>query len=63
MQQMLVIFLTVEDGAVTVDWVVLCAAIIGLGMIVLAPIAFTVDNRAQNIGDFIANVDTGYGKN
>jgi hypothetical protein len=32
-------FVTQEDGAITVDWVVLTAAIIGLGLAVIAVIA------------------------
>jgi hypothetical protein len=63
MQQMLMMFWTVEDGAVTVDWVVLCAAVIGVGMLVLTPIAFSADSSAQKISESIANLDSGYGKN
>ncbi|MFT5000772.1 MAG: Flp pilus assembly pilin Flp [Planctomycetota bacterium] len=40
-----------ESGAVTVDWVVLTAAIVGLGIAVLA----TVSN---GVGDLAADVDT-----
>ena len=32
-------FLLSEDGAVTVDWVVLTAAIIGLGLVVITTVA------------------------
>ena len=49
-----------ESGAVTVDWVVLTAAIVGLGMIVLVPIAFTTDSSAQGISDYISNINVGY---
>lgn len=54
-------FLTVEDGAVTVDWVVLTAAIVGMGMIVLAPIAFETDNVSQDVATYISDVPVGYG--
>lgn len=54
------ILLRDEDGAVTVDWVVLSAAIIGLGMIVLAPIAFTTDSVAVEVSEYIAGVPVGY---
>ncbi|MBE0552483.1 MAG: hypothetical protein IH625_02210 [Rhodobacteraceae bacterium] len=54
------ILLRDEDGAVTVDWVVLSAAIIGLGMLVLAPIAFTTDSVAVEVSGYIANVPVGY---
>lgn len=54
------ILLRDEDGAVTVDWVVLSAALIGLGMLVLAPIAFTTDSVAVEVSGYIANVPVGY---
>jgi hypothetical protein len=56
-------FLTSEDGAVTVDWVVLCAAVIGLGMIVLTPVAFSADSSGTKVADYIADLNTGYGNN
>lgn len=56
-------FITSEDGAVTVDWVVLCAAVVGLGMIVLTPVAYSADSRASRVGDTIGNVKSGYGNN
>ena len=37
-------FLKDEAGAVTVDWVVLTAAIVGLGIAVLSTVATGVDN-------------------
>ncbi|MGB3278057.1 MAG: hypothetical protein WBA92_02580 [Pseudorhodobacter sp.] len=56
-------FLTSEDGAVTVDWVVLCAAVIGLGMIVLTPVAFSADSSGAKVGEYIADLNSGYGNN
>jgi len=50
-----------ECGAVTVDWVVLTAAIIGLGMIVLIPVAFGAGSSAQGVADYIGTLDVGYG--
>lgn len=50
-----------ESGAVTVDWVVLSAAVIGLGMVVLVPVAFSTNSSAGGIADYIANVNVGYG--
>jgi Flp pilus assembly pilin Flp len=38
-----------EDGAVTVDWVVLTAAIVGLGLIVMNTIKPGVTGGAANI--------------
>ena len=54
-------FLRREDGAITVDWVVLSAAIIGLGMVVLMPIAFSTENSTSLIADAIQNQPVGYG--
>ena len=50
-----------EDGAVTVDWVVLSAAIIGIGMVVLTPIAFSTDSVADQTADYIVSTPRGYG--
>lgn len=52
-----------EDGAVTVDWVVLSAAIIGLGLVVLMPIAFSTESSTQDIADYIQNVPVGMDQN
>ena len=38
-----------EDGAVTVDWVVLTAAIVGLGIAVLAAVGGGVQTVSQGI--------------
>jgi hypothetical protein len=56
-------FLRCEGGAITVDWVVLLAAIIGLGMIVLIPIAFSTESSTRQIADDIQNQPVGYGNN
>ncbi|MGO4907630.1 Flp family type IVb pilin [Pseudorhodobacter sp. W20_MBD10_FR17] len=53
-------FLKSESGAVTVDWVVLTAAIVGLGMAVLVPIGFTTDEGAQGVAVTIRNLNVGY---
>lgn len=49
-----------ETGAITVDWVVLTAAVVGLGMVVLIPIAFTADSSAQGVSDYIGNINVGF---
>ncbi len=54
-------FLKDEDGAVTVDWVVLTAAVVGLGMLVLYPVAFSTTSSTQAISDDIADISVGYG--
>ena len=52
-----------ELGAITVDWVVLTAAIIGIGMLVLMPIAFATDSTSNKISTGIAGINSGYGNN
>lgn len=47
-----------EDGAVTVDWVVLTAAIVGLGIAVLATVGGKTVTAADTTGDAIAAVKT-----
>jgi len=38
-----------ESGAVTVDWVVLTAAIVGLGIAVLAAVSDGLDNLSSDV--------------
>ena len=52
-----------ESGAVTVDWVALTAALIGLGMIVLIPVAFGTNSATQGVSDYISNIEPGYENN
>jgi hypothetical protein len=56
-------FLDVEEGAVTVDWVVLSAAVIGLGMVVLTPVVFSTSSSTQEIANDILGQKVGYGDN
>lgn len=44
-----------EDGAVTVDWVVLTAAIVGLGLVVMQTIRPGIQGAADSID---ANLDS-----
>ena len=48
-------FLMSEDGAVTVDWVVLTAAIVGLGIAVLASVSGGVTTLSDTISSNLAN--------
>lgn len=59
MQRILENFSRDDCGAVTVDWVVLTAAVIGLGMIVLIPFAYSSDSLAQNVATFVSDVPVG----
>ncbi len=43
-------FLKSEDGAVTVDWVVLTASIVGLGLAVIVAIAGGTNNVSTGLG-------------
>ena len=43
-----------EDGAVTVDWVVLTAAIVGLGIAVLTTVGGATADYADTIGSHLS---------
>jgi Flp pilus assembly pilin Flp len=43
-------FLNDEAGAVTVDWVVLTAAVVGLGLLIFTWVRPAVSNVAEQIG-------------
>jgi len=45
-----------EDGAVTVDWVVLTAAIVGLGLAVLASVGGGAVDLSENTSGRIATI-------
>jgi len=42
-----------EDGAVTVDWVVLTAAVVGLGIVAMGVIDTAVGDLSDNIAENI----------
>ncbi len=46
-------FLNDENGAVTVDWVVLTAAIVGLGVAVIGSIANGALDQANGLGAYV----------
>jgi hypothetical protein len=50
-------FLKAETGAVTVDWVVLTAALVGLGLAVTSVVSGGVEELANSISQFIANIE------
>ncbi len=47
-----------EDGAVTVDWVVLTAAVVGLGIAGVAAVKGGVDGLANNIDTEMSGTTT-----
>ena len=54
-------YLRDECGAVTVDWVVLSAAVIGIGMLMLYPIAFATESVTKTVSGNIEAAPVGYG--
>jgi Flp pilus assembly pilin Flp len=50
-------FLKDEDGAVTVDWVVLTAAVVALGIGAISAIGTSVDGLAGNIAGAVTSGD------
>ena len=44
-----------EEGAVSVDWVVLTAAIVGLGIAVLSTVSGGIDSLATKISSGVAD--------
>ena len=55
MRTLMMNFLAHEDGAVTVDWVVLTAAVVGMGFAVLTSIAGGALDHSTGLG---AHLDT-----
>ena len=49
-----------DSGAVTVDWVVLSAAVIGLGLVVLMPIAFSTESATRKVSEDVSSVPVGF---
>jgi len=49
-----------ESGAVTVDWVVLTAAIVGLGLIVMNTVGAGIEDLAGKIEDDLKDNSSGY---
>ena len=57
MKQMMMTFAKSESGAVTVDWVVLTAALVGLGLAVMAVVSSGVENLGTDIRTSLANTN------
>ncbi|WP_380057094.1 hypothetical protein ACFE33_03750 [Falsihalocynthiibacter sp. SS001] len=54
-------FVSNESGAVTVDWVVLTAAIVGLGVAVLASVSGGVKSLAGKISSEVSSMTVSNG--
>lgn len=52
-------FLVADDGAVTVDWVVLTAAVVTLGLVVITTVAGGALNQSTGIGAHLTQRDVG----
>jgi Flp pilus assembly pilin Flp len=52
-----------DGGAVTIDWVVLAAAVLGLVMLVLVPVVFSTTSATQSVSDYVGGVTVGYSGN
>jgi len=50
-------FFADENGAVTVDWVVLTAGIVGLGVVVITTIANGALDHTSGLNSHLANAD------
>jgi len=50
-----------EAGAVTVDWVVLTAAIVGLGIVVMTTVGGGITTLSGNISTAIGGTTVGFG--
>lgn len=52
-------FLHSEDGAVTVDWVVLTAAVVSLAVVAIFSIQGSTDNVGDGVGGYLSNTSPG----
>ncbi len=50
-----------ESGAVTVDWVVLTAAIVGLGVVVMTTVGGGIQTLAGNVSTSVGSTAVGFG--
>jgi Flp pilus assembly pilin Flp len=53
-------FLNEESGAVTVDWVVLTAAIVGLGMVVMSTVGDGIETLSDTVVTDLSTTASGY---
>ena len=60
LQEILKSFRSSEEGAITVDWVVLTAAVVGMAALALAPIAFETESVTEDTAAYISGVEVGF---
>jgi len=58
MKNLINAFVKDEDGAVTVDWVVLTAAIVGIALAIIAVVSKGLSNAATDIANSLSGVLT-----
>ncbi|MEL6167201.1 MAG: hypothetical protein AAFR35_00825 [Pseudomonadota bacterium] len=51
-------FLEKEDGAITVDWVVLTAAMVGFGVAIVAMISASATDVSTGIGAYVEDQES-----
>ena len=56
MQRLFAEFAKAEDGAITVDWVVLTAAMIGLGLAVVSVVTDGALDTSSGLGAFLGGL-------
>lgn len=61
MKRLLIGFFVQDDGAVTVDWVVLSAAVLLMGLILVTPIATGTTGMSATLKAYIGTVEVGSG--
>ncbi|MEP5730609.1 MAG: hypothetical protein ABJL67_14695 [Sulfitobacter sp.] len=52
-------FIRSEDGAVTVDWVVLTAAVVSLAVVVIFAIQGSTDDVGDGVGEYLTGQSAG----
>lgn len=55
-------FHTREEGAVTVDWVVITSAVVGMGLMVLLTISSGAKTYAMKVNTEVENIDVAGGE-
>lgn len=49
-----------EEGAVTIDWVVLCAAMVGIGVLIISFVGSATSNLSTSTGGYIGAITVGF---
>lgn len=60
MRQLLERFAREDAGAVTVDWVMLCAAMVGIGVMMVSFVGTATSNLSTGTGTYISGITVGF---